>query len=144
MNQKIIILFALFAFLLSCSSKTVKNETTVQTVREQKTGPVEAEKAYDMIINNRDNPSFVIIDVRSENEYAEGHIPGALNLDYASGQFENSVKSLDRNKTYLLYCSSSRKSEKAVSDLKELGFLEAYHIFGGLTEWERKGYPVVK
>jgi rhodanese-related sulfurtransferase len=58
-------------------------------------------------------------------------------------QFGSDVKALDRDKTYLLYCLSSRTSEKAVSLFRDLGFREVYDIFGGLNEWIRKGYPVV-
>lgn len=138
----LILLPAVLLLIASCAAMPAR--PSVKTAKTQKTGPVEAEKAYDLYTGNKDNPSFVIIDVRTEKEYAEGHIPGSLNIDFKSPGFSNTMATFDRGKTYLLYCATSRRSEQAVSMLRDLGFLEAYHIFGGLDEWIRKGYPVVR
>jgi len=141
--MKSIILFpAVLMLIASCAAMPAR--PPVKTVKAQKSGPVEAERAYDLYTDNKDNPSFVIIDVRTEQEYAECHIPGSINIDFKSKNFSNTMTAFDRGKTYLLYCATSRRSEEAVSMLRDLGFLEAYHIFGGLDEWIRKGYPVVR
>ncbi len=126
-----------------CAITACASEAKQTPPREQKIEPVEAEKAYDLFIENRGNPSFIIIDVRTRKEYELEHIPGAINFDYDSPSFGKSIEALDRNKIYLLYCKSSRTSEEAVQLFKYKGFREAYHIFGGLSEWIRKGYPVV-
>ncbi len=140
MVKRIIILFALATVLGSCSDSGIKKKP----VLNQKIGPVEAEKGYDLVMENINNPAFVIIDVRSEKEFDAGHIPGAVNIEFNSGQFGKNIGSLDRNKTYLLYCRTGLTSEIVISAFKDLGFREAYHIFGGLTEWIQKGYPVVR
>ncbi len=137
-------LFIVFSFIIILSvigcapvvKKTISGSRKIQTI--------EAEKAFDIVMSNRNNPDFIIIDVRTPAEYSEEHLAGAINIDYSSPQFEKDISSLDRSKIYLLYCKSSRRSENAIKLFREMGFLEAYHIFGGLNEWARKGYPVVK
>jgi rhodanese-related sulfurtransferase len=129
--------------LFSCAGVKEENRHPAPD-GEQRITPIEAEKAYDLFIDNKDNPSFMIIDVRTEKEFAMEHIPGATNIDYESPLFKKNIDSLDRSKIYLLYCMSSRRSDNAMQLFRDMGFREAYGIFGGLTEWIRKGYPVVR
>lgn len=76
----------------------------------------------------------VIIDVRTQKEYDAGHLAEAdRNLDLLNGDFEASLDSLDKEKTYYLYCRSGNRSGQAADLMKQKGFKNVYNI-GGFQE----------
>ena len=101
------------------------------------------QEAFTLIQNNQNNPDFVIIDVRTPQEFAEEHIENAINMDYYSETFRDELNNLDKNKTYLVYCRSGKRSGNALDIMKELNFREAYNI-GGIIEWKAAGLPTTK
>ena len=105
---------------------------------------VTLEEAYALLVDKLGNPNFVIIDVRTPEEYASGHIEKAINLDYYSETFADELDKLDKDKTYLIYCRSANRSGKALDMMAELGFAEVYNMLGGMVQWERTGLPTVK
>ena len=105
---------------------------------------VTPEEAYALIQDNKDNQNFVIIDVRTPEEYASGHIEKAINLDYYSETFKDELNKLDKSKTYLIYCRSGGRSGKALGIMEELDFREVYNMLGGIVQWESGGLPTVK
>jgi rhodanese-related sulfurtransferase len=105
---------------------------------------VTLEEGYALIVDNLANPDFVIIDVRTPEEYAGGYIEKAINLDFYSEIFTAELDKLDKDKTYLIYCRSGNRSGQALDMMAELGFAEVYNILGGMVQWERKGLPTVK
>ncbi|MFC2010438.1 rhodanese-like domain-containing protein [Chloroflexota bacterium] len=105
---------------------------------------VSAQDAYSLIQDNRDNPDFVLIDVRTPKEFAEGHIEGAVNIDYNSGSFREEIDKLDRGKIYLIHCRSGRRSQGALGIMMELEFTKIYHMTGGMIEWVEEELPTVK
>ncbi|MEA1963508.1 MAG: rhodanese-like domain-containing protein [Candidatus Aerophobetes bacterium] len=107
------------------------------------------EKVYSLIQSYRQGCScrmknFGIIDVRTPEEYANGHIENAINLNYYSKTFRDELDKLDRSKTYFIYCRSGIRSKKALNIMKELGFTKVYNMLGGITQWEAKGLPTTK
>lgn len=105
---------------------------------------VTLEEAVALIEDNRYNQNFVIIDVRTPEEYASGRIEKAINLDYYSETFADELDKLDKDKTYLIYCRSANRSGKALDMMAELGFAEVYNMLGGMVRWEAVGLPTVK
>jgi len=103
--------------------------------------PVQADG---LIRANQSNARFVILDVRAPSEYAGGHLPQAVNLDFNSSYFKAEAGRLDKNNTYLVYCRSGSRSAAASKILVELGFSYIYNVTGGITEWQAAGLPVVK
>ena len=101
---------------------------------------VEANKR---IKQNRDNPDFVILDVRTPGEYSSGHIDKAVNIDYKSDNFKNEVNKLDKNKTYFVYCHSGRRTEASAEIMDQLGFKNVFNI-GGVVQWQEAGYKLTK
>lgn len=82
-------------------------------------------------------PANQLIDVRTPEEFNEGHIENAVNIDFYSDQFIDEInKSLDKNKTVFLYCKSGGRSGKAYTMLKENGFKEVYDLKGGYSNWK--------
>ncbi|MBC9796508.1 rhodanese-like domain-containing protein [Sinomicrobium weinanense] len=79
----------------------------------------------------------VILDVRTEEEYEEGYIPNAINIDIRQGQgFIDELEKLDKSKTYYVYCRSGARSAQACNIMNQLGFEEAHNLLGGIMEWE--------
>ena len=99
-------------------------------------------QAYEIIEENANNDNFVILDVRTPDEFAGGYIPGAINIDYRSESFESDILQLDMSKTYLVYCLSGGRSGSAVSKMEELGFRTAYNMLGGIKTWIFEEYPL--
>lgn len=82
-------------------------------------------------IENKAQVEGIIIDVRTEREYENGSLKGALvGYNLMSGEFEEKLDSLDKSKTYYLYCASGNRSGKAAEIMKENGF-ENVHNLGG-------------
>lgn len=73
-----------------------------------------------------------IIDVRTPQEYAEGHLPGALNLDIGDPQFVQQVAELDPAGTYALYCRSGNRSRTAMAVMRDAGFEDVFGLEGGI------------
>ena len=79
----------------------------------------------------------VILDVRTEDEFNEGMIPGAINIDIYKGQgFIYSIEALDKTNNYYVYCRSGGRSGQACSIMSQLGFENTYNLLGGIMNWE--------
>ncbi|UKM64664.1 rhodanese-like domain-containing protein [Flavobacteriaceae bacterium GSB9] len=83
---------------------------------------------------NDDNA--VILDVRTDEEVADGIIPKAIHIDIYKGQgFIDEIEDLDKSKNYYVYCRSGNRSGKACQIMEQLGFENAYNLEGGMMEW---------
>jgi rhodanese-related sulfurtransferase len=100
-------------------------------------------KAKSLISSFHGDDDFVILDVRTEKEYEHGCIEDAVNIDYESADFENIVKLLDTEKTYLVYCKSGYRSEKAVNLMSEMGLKKIYHMYEGFDGWKAQKFKLV-
>ena len=105
---------------------------------------VTPQEAFTLIQDNKNNPDFVIIDVRTPEEFAQEHIENAINIDYYSETFRDELNNLDKNKNYLIYCRSGNRSGSALNIMAELNFREAYNMRGGINEWKAEGLPTTK
>lgn len=89
-----------------------------------------------------DEPNVVVLDVRTAEEYAEGHIVGALNIDQGQGDFMEKAKAqLSKNKTIAVYCRSGRRSASAASRLAAEGYT-CVNLKGGIVAWKEAGKDV--
>ena len=79
----------------------------------------------------------LLIDVRTSKEYKQGHIEGAINIDVKDSSFVNNLSKLDKNKTYLIYCRSGKRSQKAGSIMTTNDFEEIYDLKGGYLGWTK-------
>jgi len=100
--------------------------------------------AFELIQRNQGNQDFIIIDIRTPEEFNEGHIENAINIDFYSETFKEDLDKLDKNKTYFIYCRSGNRSGRAMPIMKDLGFKEVYNLSVGIKEWIAEGLPVVK
>lgn len=78
-----------------------------------------------------------ILDVRTEDEVADGYIPNATNIDIYLGQgFLDELEKLDKSKSYYVYCRSGNRSGQACAIMNSVGFETAYNLEGGFMNWE--------
>ncbi len=79
----------------------------------------------------------VVLDVRTDNEVADGVIANAIHLDiYRGDAFIDALEKLDKSKNYYVYCRSGKRSAQACSIMEELDFNNAYNLEGGVLDWE--------
>ena len=135
----LIIVVLLTSGCIQTKTNTVKLETQIQIIEN-----ITPEGAYILTQENKKNPNFVILDVRTPEEFLGEHIENAVNLDYYSDTFKNDLDKLDKNKTYLIYCRSGNRSENALNIMKEIDFRELYNMLGGIIKWQSEGLPTTK
>ncbi len=85
---------------------------------------------------------LVVLDIRTPDEYAEGHIGGSSNLDFYEPDFAASLDALDKDLPYFVYCRSGNRSSQALETMKDLGFTEVYELDGGIITWAEAGLPI--
>ncbi len=128
------IIFALsIALIGSYTAATAQNYTKLS-----------ATECYNLCIAEKSNPNFIIIDIRTADEYKAGHIANALQIDYyQTDAFYAYISKLDKNKKYLIYCASAGRSGAAVAEFKKrnYNFADMIELDGGLNNWKNKGYP---
>lgn len=120
----VIILIITIVLIAGCSAK---EKTPVSSYEN-----ITTEKAKEMMDNNTD---IIILDVRTEEEYNEGHIQGAILIpDYEIVEKVQDTLT-DKTATILVYCRTGRRSELAANSLTELGYSKVYD-FGGINDWK--------
>ena len=102
---------------------------------------IEPNKVYDLLSNNNKNNS-ILLDVRTEEEFIESKINNSLNIDFYSDNFKISILSLDKSKTYYVYCRSGRRSLNTVEFMRENGFSKSYNVDGGIIKWTDLKLPL--
>ena len=104
---------------------------------------ISVQQAYELMRDHQSNTDFVVLDIRTPEEYAEGYIEDAINMDYYAADFEQQLDKLDKNQTYLVYCRTANRSGQAMPIFEELGFKTVYNMLGGIVAWQAAGYPIV-
>jgi len=91
----------------------------------------------DWITQLEQDENAVVLDVRTEEEYNEGIIPKAINIDIYKGQgFIYRIDELDKFKNYYVYCRSGGRSEQACNLMNQMGFENTYNLVGGISQWQ--------
>ena len=101
-------------------------------------------KNNDMDLSQKDwveklqsDTNALILDVRTEDECADGIIPNSINIDIYKGQgFVYKVEELDKTKNYYVYCKAGGRSAQACSIMNQLGFQNTYNLLGGFSQWQ--------
>lgn len=87
--------------------------------------------------------SVQIVDVRTPKEFEEGHIEKAININYYSKNFKDSIMLLNSKKPVYIYCRSGKRSAKSVSKFRAVGFDSIYELEGGMLNWRSEGLKAV-
>lgn len=96
-------------------------------------------EAQELITKGDDD--IVVLDVCTPKEFKTAHLENAINIDYFSKLFKARLDTLDKDKTYLVYCRIGGRSKFAQKKMKSLGFTKIYNIIGGTLLWEEEGLP---
>ena len=122
-----VILMAIFAIILNTSAQKImqKNSTELSQILEK-------------------DKKIVILDVRTPQEYAAGHLKGAQNIDIYQDNFYNRINKLDKKATYLVYCRTSNRSTAAVGYMQQNGFKNLYQMMDGFPGWANNKLPFEK
>ena len=102
---------------------------------------VSVEEGADLQGNPPDG--LVILDVRTPEEFAEGHLEGALMIDFYLDDFAARVADLDPDVPYLVYCRSGNRSGQTAAIMEEYGFTDVADVDGGIMSWLDAGLPTV-
>ena len=92
-------------------------------------------------IDSKDD-SLVVLDVRTPEEFAAGHVPSALNIPYT--YLPAGIAGLPANKDVVLYCATGIRAERAATRLRENGFTRLLHLEGDMTSWVDSKRPIEK
>lgn len=98
-------------------------------------------KCQELIEKNKDNPDFIILDVRGPGEHAQGHVKDSILIELQSPDFKTRLEELDKDKTYLIYCRSGMRSTKAAKIMEDMDFSNIYTMKGGFKNWSACGLP---
>ena len=124
--KRILPLFLLLLLLLTGCGGNTSNTST-----ESNDQQISQEEAKEMM----DTQDVIILDVREQDEYDSGHIPGAVLLPVGTIDEETAAEVIpDKDSTVLVYCRSGNRSKTASSALAELGYTNIYE-FGGINTW---------
>lgn len=142
--KKTHILCIVFAILVLAYAQNCIGQHSVKA----KGGPIiktlEPRLAFEFIKKNRRNPNFVVLDIRTPQEFQDGHIEGAVNIDYRSPSFGADLDRLDKTKIYFVYCRVGRRSGEAIEIMIRKGFASIYRTPGDIVAWTAAGLPLVK
>ena len=116
-------------FLAGCSEVLAKKEPTM----------ISAEKVAEILKTQKD--SYVILDVRTKEEFDSGHLESAVLIPV--DELETRYGELSKDKPIIVYCRSGNRSAKAAALLISKGFSQVYDMTGGINAWTSKGYPVI-
>ena len=84
---------------------------------------------------------MIILDVRTESEYAQEHIEGAINMPLS--EIDSRLSEMDPEDEFLVYCTSGSRSSMAIATMLENEYTKIYHLPSGIIAWRKAGYPVI-
>lgn len=132
------------AILMVFSTLILSDPLIAEEAKDTNITNISVQEAIKLIEENIDNTKFIILDVRTGEEYKAGHIENSINIDYKSPKFKENVSNLDKEKIYLTYCRSGRRSANSAEIMEDLGFENIYMIEGGIVAWDKAGLPIKK
>ena len=110
---------------------------------DQQINNVSPSEAAGIIGENSSSDDFVILDIRTSEEFAAGKIEDSINIDFYATDFREQLDGLDKDTHYLVYCNSGNRSGQALPIFEDLGFAEVDNLSTGITGWHNEGYEVV-
>ena len=122
--NRIVILFLIFIF--SC----------------EQLNPSEINFISDSDLIEMQEIDYILLDVRTPDEFSSGFIKKAKNLDFYSETFQNDLLSINKSLPVVLYCRTNNRSTKTANILKENGFKEISVLEGGITDWVKNGNDI--
>lgn len=132
-------LITLSIFLAACAGQT---EQEAAPAEEVNLANLPAEVDVNTTAAVQDNPDVMLIDVREQWEYDEGHIPGITHIPM--GEVASRLDDIPKDKTVILSCRSGNRSGQVTDFLRENGYDNVHNMSGGIVAWEQAGLEVEK
>ncbi|ETN96704.1 rhodanese-like domain-containing protein [Zhouia amylolytica] len=123
--------YLLYVIVLGCGFILFSNQANAQV----KTKPIEEYKL-------KKADKFPLIDVRTPDEYREGHLPNAENVNVLDEAFVEKIQAYNKRKRIYLYCRSGGRSLRASKILDSLGFKKVINLDGGFNAWSEAGKKI--
>jgi len=141
--MKHIILIIGLGILMMMPAKTFSHSPN-EIFAEEATGIVENITAIAFRNKLSETLYYQLIDVRSPEEFQEGHLKGAKLINFYASDFEKNISALDKNKPVMVYCQSGNRSGQAAAKMNLLGFKLVYNMKGGINAWKGANLPLEK
>lgn len=135
---KIALLIVLSISITSCAQTTKTETSSIETKQD---GIVSLISSKDL---NEKLGDIQLIDVRTPEEYAKGHLKNAVNINFYDSTFASDMDKLDKSKQLYIYCGTGIRSSKASKQLGKMGFTKVYDLEGGINDWNKNKFEVVK
>ncbi len=134
LNLLLVSMVILMPLMSGCGSRSSTKAGTAQVIIHDKAVKDVDVTEFKQLMQLKDAQ---LIDVRTPEEYAQGHIEGAKNIDFFGSNFEAEITThADKTKPVLLYCRSGGRSGQTLQLLKEKGYEDVYNLVGGYTLWK--------
>ena len=127
MKKLIVVLSGVFMLVASCMLGQNKNDIQIDEFQKK----IATE-------------NYILVDVRTAEEYADGHLEGALNIDYFSTTFSEEISKLGLETPVLVYCRSGNRSGKSMTIMYDMGFNEVKNLICGYKGWVSENNSVIK
>lgn len=127
--------------LLSCGQPTASQSTQTQETAET-TAISKVVSPQEFQAQLKETPQAFVLDVRTPEEFEEGHIENAQLINVKEDNFTEKVNQLDKNQPIFLYCRSGKRSAHAHQIMRDLGFTQIYELDGGILAWEESELPI--
>ena len=125
--------FVLCLVIIGCGRKSEADNNVIDNKDEGNSyKSISMSEAEEMMKNEKD---YIILDVRTTEEYKEGHIPNAINVANETIGEDEIAELPDKNQLIMVYCRSGRRSKQAASKLVKLGYSNIVEI-GGIIDWK--------
>lgn len=129
-SLKLTLLVIITALAISCDTKSQSQSDAIKVLT-----PTEfKEKAANQ----------TIIDIRTPQEFSQGHIDGAININYYDNNFIDQIAKYDKNQPIFIYCRSGNRTSSAAKKIADFGFTEIYDLEGGILYWLKNNNETVK
>ena len=132
-NMKSLFVNLIFVVILTVSG-CAQSQNSASGNRQD----VGAREVKELIAKDKE---MVILDVRTPEEYANGHIADAMNLDFYASDFAHQLENLDTTNTYLIYCASGNRSGKTATLMQDKGFKKIINSTAGFNELKQAEIP---
>ncbi len=132
MRLTILLIFSLYFFSGNLVTKQVPQQASKNI------------SAIDFKNQLNSTKNFILLDVRTPDEFAKGYVPGAININFFDKNFKEKVAQLPATKPVYVYCAVGGRSAKASALLAALNHKEIYNLEGGFTAWQKLKFPVQK
>ncbi|HLA67982.1 MAG TPA: rhodanese-like domain-containing protein [Acidimicrobiia bacterium] len=87
-------------------------------------------------------PGTIVLDIRTPEEFAAGHLTGAIDVDFYATDFADRIGALDHAARYVVYCHTGNRSGQAMDLFRQDGFTDVHEIDGGIAAWVAAGLPI--